>query len=180
MSDYRRNRVPGGTYFFTVNLLDRQSRLLVERIDLLRDAVRHVKHRRPFHIDAWVVLPDHLHAVWTLPEDDADYSGRWREIKKAFAKALPETEWRSPVRLKNGERGIWQRRFWEHTIRDEADYAAHLDYAHINPVKHGWVERVADWPHSSFHRAVVQGIYPADWAAAPEDLAAGERVESAG
>lgn len=177
MSNYLRNRVLGGTYFFTVNLLDRKSHLLVNRIDLLRDAVRCVKQRRPFHIDAWVVLPDHLHAVWTLPEGDADFSGRWREIKKAFVKALPETEWRSAVRMEKGERGIWQRRFWEHTIRDEADYAAHVDYVHINPVKHGWVQQVADWPHSTFHRAVEEGVYPKDWAGTVADLDAGERSD---
>ena len=175
MVDYRRNRVPGGTYFFTVNLLDRRSCLLVEHIDWLREAVRAVKRRRPFQIDAWVVLPDHLHAVWTLPEGDADYSGRWRSIKIAFAKGLPKTERRSAVRLNKGERGIWQRRFWEHTIRDDADYAAHVDYVHVNPLKHGLVERLADWPYSSFHRAVARGVYHQDWAAAPAEFPAGER-----
>ena len=175
MVDYRRNRVPGGTYFFTVNLLDRRSCLLVEQIDLLREAVRAVKRRRPFQIDAWVVLPDHLHAVWTLPEGDADYSGRWRSIKIAFAKGLPKTERRSAVRLNKGERGIWQRRFWEHTIRDDADYAAHVDYVHVNPLKHGLVERLAEWPYSSFHREVARGVYHQDWAAAPAEFSTGER-----
>jgi len=175
MTDYRRNRIPGGTYFFTVNLLERSSHLLVEHVDLLRDAVRVVKSRQPFHIDAWVVLPDHLHAVWTLPEGDADYSGRWRAIKIAFAKSLPKIEERSIIRLAKGERGIWQRRFWEHTIRDDADYAAHIDYVYVNPLKHGLVKRVADWPHSSFHRDVAKGIYPLDWAAEPIELRAGER-----
>ena len=175
MVDYRRNRVPGGTYFFTVNLLDRRSCLLVEQVDLLREVVRAVKRRRPFQIDAWVVLPDHLHAVWTLPEGDADYSGRWRSIKIAFAKGLPKTERRSAVRLNKGERGIWQRRFWEHTIRDDADYSAHVDYVHVNPLKHGLVERLADWPYSSFHRAVARGVYHQDWAAAPAEFPAGER-----
>ena len=175
MVDYRRNRVPGGTYFFTVNLLDRRSCLLVEHIDLLREAVRAVKRRRPFQIDAWVVLPDHLHAVWTLPEGDADYSGRWRSIKIAFAKGLPKTERRSAVRRSRGVRGIWQRRFWEHTIRDDADYSAHVDYVHVNPLKHGLVERLAEWPYSSFHRAVARGVYHQDWAAAPAEFPAGER-----
>ncbi|MDQ8024111.1 MAG: transposase [Moraxellaceae bacterium] len=178
MSDYRRNRVPGGTYFFTVNLFERHSRLLVEHIDLLRSAVRSVKIRRPFHIDAWVVLPDHLHAIWTLPVEDSDYSSRWREIKKAFVKGLPKIEHLSTVRAAKGERGIWQRRFWEHTIRDERDYAAHIDYVHINPFKHGLVNAVADWPHSSFHRAVVQGIYPRDWAAEVSEIPAGERLDT--
>ena len=135
MPDYRRNRVPGGTYFFTVNLLERTSSLLVTHVGALRDAVRTVRSRRPFHIDAWVVLPDHMHAVWTLPAGDADYSGRRKAIKIAFTKALSNTEHRSPVCATKGERGIWQRRFWEHTIRDEEDYAAHVDYVHVNPVK---------------------------------------------
>jgi putative transposase len=163
MPDYRRNRVPGGTYFFTVNLLDRNSRLLVDRIDLLRDAVRTVRTHAPFHIDAWVVLPDHMHCVWTLPADDDDFSGRWRQVKTLFATAMPPTERRSAIRVRNGERGIWQRRFWEHTIRDDRDYANHLDYVHFNPVKHGLVEHVADWPFSSFHRCVARGLYPAAW-----------------
>jgi putative transposase len=176
MPDYRRNRVPGGTHFFTVNLLERSSALLVVHIHALRDAVRMVRNRRPFHIDAWVVLPDHMHAIWTLPADDADYSGRWKAIKIAFAKTLPQTEYLSPVRAAKGERGIWQRRFWEHTIRDEQDYASHMDYVHINPVKHGLVACVRDWPHSSFHRCVAQDVYPPDWAGPDvRDLPAGER-----
>jgi putative transposase len=177
MPDYRRNRIPGGTFFFTVNLLERKSSLLLTHIESLREAVRVVRERRPFHIDAWVVLPDHMHAIWTLPTGDTDYSGRWREIKKAFAKMLPKTEALSSVRARKGERGIWQRRFWEHTIRDDRDYAAHMDYVHINPVKHGLVTRARDWPHSTFHRFVAQGIYPLDWAGdAQIDLPAGERA----
>jgi putative transposase len=164
MSNYRRNYVPGGSYFFTVALLDRQSLLLIEQIDLLRASVQKIKQQRPFTIDAWVVLPDHLHAVWTLPEGDSDYSGRWREIKKTFVKSLPNTEPRSRVRKRKGERGIWQRRFWEHTLRNEFDYAMHINYVHINPLKHGLVKNVVDWPYSSFHRAVTAGIYPPDWA----------------
>jgi putative transposase len=176
MPDYRRNRIPGGTYFFTVNLLERSSTMLVTHVDALRDAVRTVRARRPFHIDAWVVLPDHMHTVWTLPADDADYSGRWKAIKTAFAKALPRTERLSPVHAAKGERGIWQRRFWEHTIRDEWDYAAHVDYVHINPLKHGLVACVRDWPYSSFHRYVAEGVYAQDWAGQGlNDLPAGER-----
>lgn len=177
MSDYRRNRVPGGTYFFTMNLLARRERLLVEHIDALRNAVRQVRAQRPFHIDAWVVLPDHTHCVWTLPPGDDDYSARWKAIKIAFAKTLPRTELLSAVRERKGERGIWQRRFWEHTIRDDLDYAAHVDYVHINPFKHGLVQRVADWPYSSFHRFVEAGIYPQDWAGDVATLNAGERDE---
>ncbi len=160
---YRRSYVEGGTYFFTVNLLERDKSLLVDHIDVLREAVRWVKARRPFEIDAWVVLPDHMHAVWTLPEGDADYSSRWREIKKRFSKAMPKTERLSVVRKKKGERGVWQRRFWEHTIRDEKDYQYHVDYVHVNPVKHGLVNRVQDWPYSSFHKAVKEGVYDKNW-----------------
>ena len=117
-----------------------------------------------------------MHAVWTLPADDSDYSERWRDIKKAFAKTLPRTERLSSVRARKGERGIWKRRFWEHTIRDERDYAAHLDYVHINPVKHGLVASARDWPYSSFHRLVAQGVYPADWSGNGADgLVTGER-----
>ena len=169
MADYRRNRVPGGTYFFTVNLLERRKHLLVDQVEALREAVRATKAKRRFHIDAWVVLPDHMHAVWTLPPGDGDYSGRWRAIKIAFTKALPATEFRSATRLARGERGIWQRRFWEHTIRDETDYAAHVDYVHINPVKHGLVSCLADWPYSSFHSFVARGIYSSDWAGGEVD-----------
>jgi putative transposase len=176
MPDYRRNRVPGGTYFFTVNLLERNSDLLVTQVALLREAVRRVRSKRPFHIDAWVILPDHMHAIWTLPPDNTDYSGRWKAIKIAFAKGIPRTERLSAVRTSKGERGIWQRRFWEHTICDDRDYAAHVDYVHINPVKHGITARVRDWPYSSFHRFVRQGLYPVDWAGGDAaDLAGGER-----
>jgi len=177
MPDYRRHRVAGGTYFFTVNLLERYPNdLLVRHIDLLRAVVRAVRKKRPFQIDAWVVLPDHLHCVWTLPDGDDDFTVRWRLIKQDFSKELPATEHRSVVRIARGERGIWQRRFWEHTIRDEADYAAHIDYVHINPVKHGYVKRVVDWPYSTFHRDVERGVYPRDWAGVGvADLEVGER-----
>jgi len=163
MTQYRRNRVPGACYFFTVNLLDRRSRLLVDRADVLRAAVREAMTAAPFHVDAFVVLPEHLHCIWTLPEGDSDFSGRWKMIKAAFSSAMPRERYRSESRVAKGEHGIWQRRFWEHTIRDERDYAAHMDYVHFNPVKHGLVDRPADWPHSSFHRAVGMGLYPADW-----------------
>lgn len=160
---YRRCYVEGGTYFFTVNLLERDRTLLVDCVGELRESVRWVKERRPFYIDAFVVLPNHLHAVWTLPEGDADYSSRWREIKKCFSKAMPKKERLSTVRKLKGERGIWQRRFWEHTIKNENDYRHHVDYVHMNPVKHGLVTRVADWPYSSFHREVAAGNYHIDW-----------------
>ncbi len=137
MPNYRRNRVPGGTYFFTVTALDRHSSVLIEQIDRSREAVRLVRTKRPFHIDAWVVLPEHMHAVWTLPVEDHDYSSRWQWIKIAFSKALPRTEVQSSTQRHRGERGIWQRRFWKHTIKDDADYAAHVNYVHVNPLKHG-------------------------------------------
>jgi putative transposase len=176
MTDYRRNRVPGGTYFFTVNLTDRRSDLLVQHIDMLRDAVRTLRASAPFHIDAWVVLPEHMHCLWTLPEGDTDFSTRWRRIKSAFSRRLPRGEQRSASRISKGERGIWQRRFWEHTIRDDRDYGAHLDYIHFNPVKHGLVADAGDWPYSSFRRCVAKGLYPAGWAGGTAEMVdAGER-----
>ena len=163
MPNYRRNSVPGGTYFFTVNLLDRRSDRLVKHIDALRQAVRQVRARTTFHIDAWVVLPDHMHCIWTLPERDADFPGRWRSIKIAFSKSFSATAPRLATMAERGERGIWQRRYWEHTIRDDRDYAAHMDYTHFNPVKHGLVQKASDWPYSSFRRCVARGMYPANW-----------------
>lgn len=164
----------GGTYFFTVTLLDRSSDLLVTQVELLRNAVREARAVRPFRIDAWVVLPDHMHCVWTLPEGDSDYSTRWKNIKAAFSRSLPRDEPLDPVRQRKGERGIWQRRFWEHTIRDDEDYAAHIDYVHLNPYKHGLVEHVHQWPYSTFHRYVANEIYPRDWMTEPNDLDCGE------
>ena len=164
MPNYRRAFVPGGCWFFTVNLLERRTTTLVDRIDALREAMETTRGRYAFTIDAIVVLPDHIHAVWTLPPDDADFSLRWRLTKSRFAQALPKQERLSEVRRARGERGIWQRRFWEHLIRDEADYALHVEYCYINPVKHRLVARVADWPHSSFRRDVRAGIFPPDWA----------------
>ncbi len=165
MPDYRRAWHPGGTYFFTVNLLQRQGTdLLTRHIDLLRAAVKSVRQRHHFKIHGWVVLPEHLHCIIELPQDDSNFAMRWRLIKMGFSKALPRVERLSAVRPQRGERGIWQRRYWEHLIRDERDYRAHMDYLHINPLKHRLVERVAEWPYSTFRRLVDQGIYPADWA----------------
>jgi putative transposase len=164
MTDYRRNFVSGGSFFFTVNLAERHLRLLTEHIDELRTAFRQTRERHPFTTDAIVVLPDHLHAVWTLPGGDRDFSTRWRLIKSTFSRNLGAGEPVSASRAAKRERGIWQRRYWEHTIRDEGDFARHIDYVHINPVKHGLVTRVRDWPHSSFHSMVKLGIYPEDWA----------------
>jgi REP-associated tyrosine transposase len=164
MTNYRRNFVPGGSYFFTVNLFDRSKRLLVEHIDALRAAFRYARSRHPFEIAAAVVLPDHLHAIWTLPDGDADFALRWRLIKGEFSRALPSSEKLSASRAGKGERAVWQRRYWEHTLRDEKDFERHSDYIHFNPVKHGHVGRVQDWPYSSFHRMVRDGLYPQDWA----------------
>jgi len=124
-----------------------------------------VRSRRPFTVDAIVVLPDHLHGRWTLPSDDVDYSTRWRLIKSMFARQIPVGERLSKRREVEGERGIWQRRLWAHAIRDEADFARLVDGIHFNPVKHGHVEQVADWPYSSFHCDLQRGVLPADWAA---------------
>jgi putative transposase len=161
---YRRANVPGATYFFTVNLADRKSRSLVKNIDLLNESIQKIKIAHPFVIDAMVVLPDHLHAMWTLPADDADFSTRWALIKAGFSRRLPKDERISESRKSKGERGIWQRRYWEHLIRDDEDFLRHVDYIHINPMKHGYVERVVDWPHSSFHRFVRDGVIPKNWA----------------
>jgi putative transposase len=175
---YRRAFIEGATYFFTVNLADRSEHLLVERIDDLRGAVRRVRLAHSFDIVAWTVLPDHLHAVWRLPDSDADYSLRWGLIKAEFSRRIPRNERIGPSRRAKGERGIWQRRFWEHLIRDEADLQRHVDYTHYNPVKHGHVRRVADWPYSSFHRDVKLGLVESDWACGEDfDAGFGERGE---
>lgn len=142
--------------------------LLVKNIELLREAFREVRTTRPFAMDAVVILPDHLHCIWTLPQGDADFSTRWRRIKGIFSRGIEFGERLTPRRQIKRERGVWQRRFWEHVIRDEPDLAAHLDYIHYNPVKHGYVPRVVDWPYSSFHLHVKSGVYPADWTASPE------------
>ena len=159
MVDYRRSRVAGGTFFFTVNLRDRRKTLLVEHADALRQIVRDVKMDFPFVIDAMVVLPDHWHAVWTLPPDDAAYTRRLRLIKARFTKHLL----RAGVNISKDDRGeynVWQKRFWEHTIRDDRDFEAHVNYVHINPVKHGYVKRAIDWPHSTIHRYVANDVLP--------------------
>lgn len=160
---YRRQRVPGGTYFFTLTLADRSSRLLVEHIDSLRGAYASVCKRHPFRTDAIVILPDHLHCLWTLPEADVDYSMRWRLIKTRFTAALLN-EGVAPARRRRDERVLWQPRFWEHLIRDEEDLRHHIDYIHVNPIKHELVAHIADWAHSSFHGYRKRGMLPKDWA----------------
>jgi putative transposase len=163
MPNYRRAWTPGGTFFFTHALLDRTSGLLVARAEALRAAVTRVRARHPFDIHAFVVLPDHLHAVLRLPEGDADFATRWRLIKAGFSRCIPTGEHRRESSIARGERGIWQRRYWEHLICDEAEQSVYIDYCHINPLKHGLVERVRDWPHSTFHREVRAGHLPIDW-----------------
>ncbi len=163
MSLYRRARVAGASYFLTLTLLDRRNDLLTRHIDLLRETVRATKDRHPFHIDAWVVLPEHMHCVWTLPEGDSEVALRWKAIRFAFSQGLDKTEPRRLHQLIRGERGLWQRRYWRQRIADDLDYQRHLDYIHFDPVRHGYVSQAREWPYSSFHRAVRDGLYPADW-----------------
>ncbi len=164
MTEYRRAYIPGGSWFFTVNLAERKpNQLLVEKIDLLRNAFEYTKQRYPFRMDAVVILPDHLHCIWTLPQADADFSTRWKLLKGYFSRHIAKGESISTSRKSRRERGIWQRRFWEHLLRDQNDFNRHVDYIHWNPVKHGWAKSASDWPHSSFHRYVAQGIYPENW-----------------
>jgi putative transposase len=177
MVGYRRNRLAGGKFFFTLTVEDRRSKILVEHIAALRAAFRQTRHERPFAIDAIVILPDHLHAMLTLPEGDADFAGRWRRIKGSFSSRLL----RAGLAIKrhaSGELALWQRRYWEHTIRDDADFARHVDYIHYNPVKHGLVARARDWRYSCFRHYVRRGILPSDWAGDLSERAAsyGERT----
>jgi putative transposase len=165
MPNYRRVWRQGGTYFFTVNLQNRtKNTILTDNINILRAVVAQVRIRYPFTIHAWVVLPEHLHCVIELPDGNADFAMRWRLIKMRFSAQLPRTETINATRVRRGERGIWQRRYWEHLIRDDHDFQTHMDYVHINPVKHGLVKRVQDWPYSTFHGLVKQGVYSQDWA----------------
>lgn len=157
MVNYRRDYTNGAIYFFTVTLQNRQSSDLTRYIDLLGDAFRHVRARFSFTTHAIAVLPDHLHAIWELPEEDYDYSLRWRLIKTRFTQA-------------RGKQNVWQKRFWEHRIRNEQDLHRHIDYIHYNPVKHGHVLNPTDWPYSSIHRYIKQNILPEHWAKNVPDL----------
>jgi putative transposase len=168
MPRYRRARIEGSVFFFTVVLTDRSSNLLVDQIDRLRKAYRVVQEGRPFETIAICVLPDHIHSLWALPEGDADFSTRWSLIKSGFSRGL-DPQPRSKSKIFKREKGIWQRRYWEHAIRD-ADLERHADYVHFNPVKHGYVTRVADWPHSSFHRYVDRGLLDPDWGGDMKDI----------
>ena len=157
MSNYIRPKQRGATVFFTVTLATRGTDILTREIEALRQAVRATRAERPFAIDAWVVLPDHMHCVWTLPQTDSDFSTKMGAIKARFTRAVAgrvgfHPTLRSASKIAKQDGKIWQRRFWEHHIRDDADYRAHLRYCWINPVKHGLVEHPRDWPFSSWHR----------------------------
>ena len=169
MSYYRRANIMGGTYFFTV--VTERRRPILTRPDIraaLREAIIRVRAKRPFEILGWVLLPDHLHAIWRLPDGDADFSTRWSEIKRFVTRecgAIYANDALLTERRANKRHGtIWQHRFWESTITDDDSLRYRMDYLHFNPVKHGLVERVQDWQYSSFHRFVREGIYPLDWA----------------
>ncbi len=168
MPDYRRIFLPGGTYFFTVVTYDRQPIFSnIKAINIFRRSIQDVMLKHPFKEVAYCILPDHIHAIWTLPEDDFDYPLRWRAIKSIFTfKYLSQREpgdSLSGTPRRRGEASVWQRRYWEHTIRDEKDFTNHFDYIHFNPVKHGLVPCVRDWKWSSFDSHVKNGIYPPDW-----------------
>ena len=168
MPDYRRIKTEGGAFFFTVVTHKRQPLFnSIECIEMLRASISETRRIAAFRIDAWVLLPDHMHCIWTLPDNDDDYSQRWGMIKAGLTKKikhmLPGGQ-ASSSRKKHRESSIWKRRFWEHRIRDDRDLLMHTDYIHYNPVRHGYVERVQDWPYSTFHKYVDQGVYPIDWA----------------
>lgn len=165
---YRRSTAKGATYFFTVVTYERRKILCQEsNVSLLREAFRFIIERHPFIIDAFVLLPDHLHCIWTLPEHDSNFSMRWRQIKSHFSgQCREEFKGRqTAAHLDKGEQAIWQRRFWEHQIRDDGDFIRHVEYIHYNPVKHGLAKSPNRWPHSSFHRYVQSGIYHDSWGA---------------
>lgn len=170
MPRYRRNYIRGGTFFFTVKLADPKSRLLIEHIDLLREAYAFVQKRYPFETIAICVMPNHLHAVWALPDGDSDYSLRWRLIKTRFSHHFAASDILSASKRRRHEKGIWQRRFYEHTVRDDVDLRSVVDYVHFNPVKHSFAANVKDWPFSSFHRFVRDGLLPPDWGGTHETL----------
>jgi putative transposase len=170
MPQYIRAKFKGSVFFFTVVLAERPSNLLIEEINRLRKSYRTVQGSLPFETVAVCVLPDHIHCIWALPEDDADFSTRWSLIKRGFSRGLDPGKSRSASKVAKREKGIWQRRYWEHAIRDDADLERHVDYIHFNPVKHGHVTRVTDWPHSSFHRYVEGGLLAAGWGGDMKDI----------
>ena len=155
MPNYRRYKGDGGCFFFTVALEDRSSRFLIDHIDDVREAYGYVQQRKPFKTHAICILPDHIHAIWGLPDDESDYATRWMLFKSFVSRRYPKCANRSPSKVKRGESGLWQRRFWEHMIRDDQDFENHLGYMYWNPVKHGYVETPEDWPYTSLHRDTV-------------------------
>jgi putative transposase len=163
MPRYLRAKIKGSVFFFTVVLKNRHSSLLVDEIDRFRRSYRAVHQGRPFETIAICILSDHLHALWVLPEGDADFSTRWSLIKSGLSRGLDPVQSRSSSKVAKREKGIWQRRYWEHAIRDDADLERHVDYIHFNPVKHGYTMCVSGWPHSTFHRYVERGLLAADW-----------------
>ncbi len=170
---YQRVFLPGGSFFFTLVTEARRPLLASPAaIEVLRQAFRTVKARRPFDLDAIVIMPDHLHCIWTLPPGDADFATRWRLVKSWFTKHCDPALRATPnhARQAKGEQAIWQHRYWEHTLRDEEDFARHVDYIHFNPVKHGHTKNAGDWPYSSFHRYVAAGLYTADWGRSSMDF----------
>ena len=170
---YRRARTKGGTYFFTVVTFKRKKFLCEpENVVLLRNAFREVMKQYPFQVDAFVLLPDHLHCIWTLPDGDRDFSRRWRLIKGHFTRRCDE-KYKGSISLsrsKKKEQSVWQRRFWEHLIRDDKDFIGHVDYIHYNPVKHGLVTAPKNWEYSSFHRYVQSGVYEQEWGAGDREI----------
>ncbi len=163
---YRRAFVPGGSYFFTLVTWQRKPIFdNADAVNILRNAFRAVRATRSFEIDAIVILPDHLHCIWTLPADDADFSTRWRLIKTRFTKHCDRTLLSPPTTVNKNKKQplIWQNRYWEHLLRDPRDFESHVDYIHYNPCKHGLVEKPSDWLYSSFHRFVERGVLDKDW-----------------
>ena len=182
MPDYRRWYVPGGTYFFTL-VTYRRHPLFQSAVarEILGQVLREIRAEQPFEVVAIVLLWDHLHTIWALPPGDCDYSTRWRKLKGRFTRRWLQAGGRelpvSASRRSRGERGIWQRRFWELTHLEAGDLEAHLDYVHYNPVKHGYVQRTWDWPYSSFHRFVELGQYGQNWGITEPDWISGLDLE---
>ena len=170
MPQYIRSYTKGATYFFTLVAYERRPIFCKnDFLEAFRASIKTVQQQYPFEIVAWVQLPDHLHCIWQMTDDDTNYSQCWSRIKRLTTKACPQYHLSmqdlNSSKVKRNEKGIWQRRFNEHQINNEEDFINHMDYLHYNPVKHGLVESVADWQYSSFHRYVKNGIYAVDWGA---------------
>ncbi|AAZ18114.1 conserved hypothetical protein [Psychrobacter arcticus 273-4] len=178
MSHYIRDKTQGGCYFLTFNLLDRKSSLLLTHIDKFRDAYAKTIQHHQFKLDAMVVLPDHVHIMITLPPDSDNYAVIVASLKSQFSRQINKTEIITSSRQAKRERGIWQRRFWEHRIRDDADYRQHMDYIHNNPVKHGYVTNPQDWQYSTLHTLIKKGVYPAGWGTDENDKSINIRYDS--